>query len=92
MVGMGQSQVCQRCGGSGMLRLGDQSFRTCLECLGQGRLNGFTASTTTVATTTVATTTAATTMAALRQVEPATVQLSSSRPLNGAPASASAAR
>jgi DnaJ-class molecular chaperone len=79
---MGQSQVCQRCGGSGMLRLGDQSFRTCLECLGQGRLNGFTASTTTVATT----------MAALRQVEPATVQLSSSRPLNGAPASASAAR
>jgi DnaJ-class molecular chaperone len=84
---MGQSQVCQRCGGSGMLRLGDQSFRTCLECLGQGRLNGFTASTTTVATTT-----AATTMAALRQVEPATVQLSSSRPLNGAPASASAAR
>lgn len=87
MGGMGQSQVCQRCGGSGMLRLGDQSFRTCLECLGQGRLNGFTASTTTVATTT-----AATTMAALRQVEPATVQLSSSRPLNGAPASASAAR
>ena len=84
---MGQSQVCQRCGGSGMLRLGDQSFRTCLECLGQGRLNGFTASTTTVTTTTVATT-----MAALRQVEPATVQLSSSRPLNGAPASASAAR
>ena len=87
MGGMGQSQVCQRCGGSGMLRLGDQSFRTCLECLGQGRLNGFTASTTTVATTT-----AATTMAALRQVEPATVHLSSSRPLNGAPASASAAR
>jgi hypothetical protein len=84
---MGQSQVCQRCGGSGMLRLGDQSFRTCLECLGQGRLNGLTA-----ATTTSATTTAATTMAALRQVEPATVQLSSSRPLNGAPASASAAR
>ena len=79
---MGQSQVCQRCGGSGMLRLGDQSFRTCLECLGQGRLNGLTA----------ATTTSATTMAALRQVEPATVQLSSSRPLNGAPASASAAR
>jgi len=84
---MGQSQVCQRCGGSGMLRLGDQSFRTCLECLGQGRLNGLTA-----ATTTSVTTTAATTMAALLQVEPATVQLSSSRPLNGAPASASAAR
>ena len=84
---MGQSQVCQRCGGSGMLRLGDQSFRTCLECLGQGRLNGLTA-----VTTTSVTTTAATTMAALRQVEPATVQLSSSRPLNGAPASASAAR
>ena len=87
MGGMGQSQVCQRCGGSGMLRLGDQSFRTCLECLGQGRLNGLTA-----ATTTSVTTTSATTMAALRQVEPATVQLSSSRPLNGAPASASAAR
>jgi DnaJ-class molecular chaperone len=87
MGGMGQSQVCQRCGGSGMLRLGDQSFRTCLECLGQGRLNGLTA-----ATTTSVTTTAATTMAALRQVKPATVQLSSSRPLNGAPASASAAR
>jgi hypothetical protein len=33
-------QICQRCGGSGTLRLGDQSFRTCLECLGQGRLIG----------------------------------------------------
>jgi hypothetical protein len=29
---------CPSCGGSGMLRLGDQRFRTCLDCLGQGRL------------------------------------------------------
>jgi hypothetical protein len=31
-------EVCSSCGGSGMLRLGDQRFRTCLDCLGQGRL------------------------------------------------------
>jgi hypothetical protein len=30
--------ACQHCGGSGMLRLGDQRYRTCLECLGQGQL------------------------------------------------------
>ncbi len=30
--------ACSRCGGSGMLRLGDQRYRTCLECLGQGQL------------------------------------------------------
>jgi len=30
---------CQHCGGSGILRMGDQQFRTCLECLGQGQLN-----------------------------------------------------
>ncbi len=30
--------TCNRCGGSGMLRLGDQRYRTCLECLGQGQL------------------------------------------------------
>ncbi|WP_043368750.1 hypothetical protein [Cyanobium sp. PCC 7001] len=29
---------CSHCGGSGILRLDDQRFRTCLECLGQGRL------------------------------------------------------
>jgi hypothetical protein len=27
---------CQHCGGSGMLRKDGESFRTCLECLGQG--------------------------------------------------------
>ena len=30
--------VCPHCGGSGILRMGDQQFRTCLECLGQGQL------------------------------------------------------
>ena len=30
-----------RCGGSGVLRLCDQKFRTCLDCLGQGRLPRF---------------------------------------------------
>ena len=30
--------TCNRCGGSGMLRLGDQRYRTCLECLGKGQL------------------------------------------------------
>jgi hypothetical protein len=33
-----QGEICQVCGGSGMLRLGDQRFRTCLHCLGRGRL------------------------------------------------------
>jgi hypothetical protein len=28
--------VCRRCGGSGILRLADGRFRTCLDCLGQG--------------------------------------------------------
>ena len=28
---------CHQCGGSGMLRLSDQRYRTCLECLGQGK-------------------------------------------------------
>lgn len=28
---------CLQCGGSGMLRLSDQRYRTCLECLGQGK-------------------------------------------------------
>ncbi|MFM1812235.1 MAG: hypothetical protein RLZZ336_1173 [Cyanobacteriota bacterium] len=72
-----RSQICQRCGGSGMLRMGDQSFRTCLECLGQGRLISLPSATTT---------------AALRQVEPTMASVSGPRPLNGATASASAAR
>lgn len=29
---------CFHCGGSGMLRLGDQRYRTCLDCLGRGQL------------------------------------------------------
>lgn len=33
-----RGMVCPSCGGSGMLRMGDQRFRTCLDCLGQGRL------------------------------------------------------
>jgi hypothetical protein len=28
--------ACRRCGGSGILRLADGRFRTCLDCLGQG--------------------------------------------------------
>ena len=35
-----QAQTCPHCGGSGTLRIGDQQFRTCLECLGQGQLPG----------------------------------------------------
>lgn len=30
--------LCPRCGGSGTLRHGDQRYRTCLDCLGQGLL------------------------------------------------------
>ena len=33
------AQICRRCGGSGSLRMGDQQYRTCLDCLGQGRLS-----------------------------------------------------
>lgn len=29
--------ICSRCGGSGMLRLDDQRYRTCMDCLGRGR-------------------------------------------------------
>ena len=29
---------CHQCGGSGMLRLDDQRYRTCLDCLGQGKV------------------------------------------------------
>jgi len=27
---------CPHCGGSGVLRMSEQRFRTCLDCLGQG--------------------------------------------------------
>jgi len=37
---------CPCCGGSGMLRLGDQRYRTCMNCLGQGRLLAATPATT----------------------------------------------
>lgn len=30
--------ICRHCGGSGIQRVADQRFRTCLSCLGQGRL------------------------------------------------------
>jgi len=33
-----QGHLCPHCGGSGNLRLADQRYRTCLECLGRGRL------------------------------------------------------
>lgn len=33
-----QGLICPQCGGSGTLRMGDQQFRTCLDCLGQGQL------------------------------------------------------
>ena len=39
--GKGYSSVstqCRQCGGSGILRHGDQQFRPCLDCLGQGQL------------------------------------------------------
>lgn len=44
-----QRVVCPTCGGSGTLRLGDQSFRTCLDCLGQGSLPALEAAETTAA-------------------------------------------
>ena len=34
----GRGKPCPHCGGSGTLRLADQRYRTCLECLGRGRL------------------------------------------------------
>jgi len=40
---------CQQCGGSGMLRLGDQRYRTCLDCLGQGKVLQSTGATTAAA-------------------------------------------
>ncbi|MFZ9228383.1 MAG: hypothetical protein ACO24U_02480 [Prochlorococcaceae cyanobacterium] len=44
---MSQAIPCPSCGGSGMLRLGDQTFRTCLDCLGQGQMPGLEPATTT---------------------------------------------
>ena len=35
----GLDLICPSCGGSGRLRLADQRYRTCLDCLGRGRLN-----------------------------------------------------
>ncbi len=43
------SVICMTCGGRGALRQGDESYRTCLDCLGQGRLPGMAAATTTAA-------------------------------------------
>jgi DnaJ-class molecular chaperone len=40
-------EVCNHCGGSGILRLDEQRFRTCLDCLGQGRRVRCAAATTT---------------------------------------------
>ncbi len=42
-------QCCPRCGGSGVLRLDGQRLRTCLHCLGQGRLIRLQPATTTAA-------------------------------------------
>jgi DnaJ-class molecular chaperone len=50
--------VCPTCGGSGTLRLGDQSFRTCLDCLGQGSLPALAAAETTAVLVTPAAVTA----------------------------------
>ena len=36
-----QRDACPQCGGSGVLRMSDQLFRTCLDCLGQGHLPVF---------------------------------------------------
>jgi DnaJ-class molecular chaperone len=36
-----QGDPCPHCGGSGVLRMSDQRFRTCLDCLGQGHLPVF---------------------------------------------------
>jgi hypothetical protein len=35
---LSSATCCPRCGGSGLLRQGDRRYRTCLDCLGQGRL------------------------------------------------------
>jgi DnaJ-class molecular chaperone len=35
---LGAGCRCPQCGGSGILRLADQRYRTCLDCLGQGQV------------------------------------------------------
>lgn len=42
-LSMTAGSVCSRCGGSGRLRINDDSFRTCLDCLGQGVLPRYSA-------------------------------------------------
>ena len=32
------TMICRSCGGSGIQRINDKRFRTCLDCLGQGVL------------------------------------------------------
>ena len=31
-----ETMICRSCGGSGIQRINDKRFRTCLDCLGQG--------------------------------------------------------
>ena len=33
-----RTEPCHHCGGSGMLRVSDLSYRTCMDCLGLGKL------------------------------------------------------
>ena len=33
-----KQETCTACGGSGMLRQGSDSYRTCLECMGVGTI------------------------------------------------------
>lgn len=35
---LSRAEVCRHCGGSGMLRVSDLSYRTCMDCLGLGKL------------------------------------------------------
>ena len=42
-------ESCPSCGGSGVLRTAAAGYRTCLDCLGQGRLPGLAVATTTAA-------------------------------------------
>ncbi len=41
---LGDRPCCQACGGSGVLRINHNRFRTCLDCLGQGVLPQFSTS------------------------------------------------
>lgn len=40
-AGAPSAAVCCSCGGSGVLRTDAASYRTCLNCLGQGRLPAY---------------------------------------------------